>query len=60
LRQHAGEDVALVQQNQTFLAATLVAAIQQSADSLQLLLGDVSTPVNEFLSRLAQQPGEAG
>jgi thiamine kinase-like enzyme len=60
LRQHAGEDVALVQQNQTFLAATLVAAIQQSADSLQLPLGDVSTLVNEFLSRLAQQPGEAG
>lgn len=60
LRQHAGEDVALVQQNQTFLAATLVAAIQQSADSLQLPLGDVSIPVNDFLRQLIQQPGEAG
>jgi hypothetical protein len=37
-----------------------VAAIQQSADLLQLPLGDVSTPVNEFLSQLVQQPGEAG
>lgn len=60
LRQHAGEDVALVQQNQAFLAATLVAAIQQCADLLQLPLGDVSTSVNDFLSQLAQQPGEAG
>lgn len=60
LRQHMGEDRALIQQNQEFLAATLVAAIQQCADSLQHPSDDVTTPVNQFLTRLAQQPVEAG
>lgn len=60
LRQHAREDVALMQQNQDFLAATLVAAIQQCADSLQVALGDVAPPVAALLTRLAQLTAEAG
>lgn len=60
LRQHAGADLVLIRQNQEFLVATLVAAIQQCADALQYPIGDVTTPVHELLTRLAQQPAEAG
>lgn len=60
LRQHGGEAAALVQQNQAFLAATLVAALQQSAEALQLDLGDTTAPVDALLAHLAQQPAEAG
>lgn len=60
LRQHAGEAAILVQQNGAFLAATLVAAIQQSAAALQLDLGDTTPPVESLLAHLAQQPAEAG
>lgn len=60
LRQHAGEDVALVQQNQTFLAATLAAAIQQCAATLQCPIGDVTTAVDALLAQLAQPMTEVG
>ncbi|MCE7985338.1 MAG: aminoglycoside phosphotransferase family protein [Caldilinea sp. CFX5] len=60
LRQHAGEDIALLQQNQAFLAATLAAAIQQCVAALQCPVGDVTTPVDALLVQLAQPTTEAG